>query len=162
MDNSSALLMLTNTNATGHPDSACCWYEFIYFTNLVLDGSLRTGCARVHGATRIVFDETFFTGYRTTGLYYGSPSHQLLVTRSFFGTSDWRGLPGKHEVCETMSHAWENIGLHVDGPDNQVRSALDSGPGTSLANLEGTAPDRGLRLLLLRHRHQADGIRQLL
>ena len=37
----------------------------------MLDGSLRTGCARVHSATRIVFDEVFFTGYRTTGLTLG-------------------------------------------------------------------------------------------
>ena len=43
-------------------------YEYIYFTNLVLDAGLRAGCARVHTATRIVFDEVFFTGFRTVGL----------------------------------------------------------------------------------------------
>ena len=75
MDNTSALLMLTANNASSSHDSACCWYEFIYFTNLVLDASLRAGCARVHGATRIIFDETFFTGYRTTGLYYGESTY---------------------------------------------------------------------------------------
>ena len=94
-------------------------YEYIYFTNLVLDAGLRAGCARVHTATRIVFDEVFFTGFRTVGLcvpplsaattecavadggvdravrrvrYYGGistgkPSHQLLLSRSFFGTT---------------------------------------------------------------------------
>ena len=122
--NATALLMLTANNASGADDGACCRYEFIYFTNLVLDGGLRTGCARVHGATRIVFDEVFFTGYRYTGLYYGQPSHQLLLSRSFFGTSDWRGLPGQKEVCETMSHAWQNVGLHVDGPANQIEDSV--------------------------------------
>jgi hypothetical protein len=106
-----ALIMLTNATA-GPYDGDCCWYEFIYFTNLVLDGGLRTGCVRVHTAARIVFDEIFFTGFASTGelptctydinfdyadlfavqgLYYGRPSHQLLLSRSFFGTTDWRG-----------------------------------------------------------------------
>lgn len=138
MDNSSALLMLTATNASGADDSACCWYEFIYFSNLVLDASLRSGCARVEGATRITFDTVFFTGYRTTGLYYGEPSHQLLLTRSFFGTSDWRGLPGAHDVCETMSHQWQNVGLHVAGPDNQLEDSVFFCSGIGI-KLEGSS-----------------------
>jgi len=68
MNDTTSLLMLTNTNASSSHDGGCCWYEFIYFENLVLDGGLRTGCARVSGATRIIFDEVFFTGYRTTGI----------------------------------------------------------------------------------------------
>jgi hypothetical protein len=76
-DDQLALLMLTKANGTSTDDGACCWYEFIYFSNLVLDASLRTGCARIHSATRIVFDETFFTGFATTGLYYGGSSHQV-------------------------------------------------------------------------------------
>ena len=78
----------------------------------------------------------------------GSPSHQLLVSRSFFGTSDWRGLPGKHDVCETLSHAWQNIGLHVDGPDNQIEDSVFfcSGIGIKLTGsanyFEGVLTDR--------------------
>lgn len=64
-----ALLMLTAANGTVEHDGDCCWYEFIYFHNLILDGGRVTGCARVHTATRVTFDEVFFTGYATTGLY---------------------------------------------------------------------------------------------
>lgn len=123
-DEQLALFMLTTTNGTTDHDSECCWFEYIYFTNLVLDASLRTGCVRIHTATRIVFDEIFFTGFATTGLYYGEPSHQLLLSRSFFGTTDWRGGPYNKSMCEKWSHARENIGLHIDGPDNQVEDTV--------------------------------------
>ena len=127
MDNSSALLMLTANNASSADDSECCWYEFIYFTNLVLDGSLRTGCTRVHGATRIVFDETFFTGYRTTGLYYGerrffalhSSIHLLVLVRALMYHGDVIGAtwnvagreskppaPGQPLLLRNVGLAW--------------------------------------------------------
>ena len=126
-----ALLMLTAANGTSTDDGACCWYELIYFSNLVLDGSRRTGCARVHTATRVLFDEVFFLGYggsyggsSPTGLYYGEPSHQLLLTRSFFGVTDWRGSASNRSLCEQWSHAVGAVGLHLDGPDNHVEDSV--------------------------------------
>mmetsp|Transcript_6277 Transcript_6277/g.18563 ORF Transcript_6277/g.18563 Transcript_6277/m.18563 type:complete len:514 (+) Transcript_6277:41-1582(+) len=119
-----ALLMLTAANGTVADDGACCWYEYIYFSNLVLDGGRRTGCARIHTATRVTFDTVFFTGYKTTGLYYGEPSHQLLLTRSFFGATDWRGARENRSLCEDWSHAVRNVGLHLDGPDNHVEDSV--------------------------------------
>lgn len=118
-----ALLMLTQANGTKEHEGMCCWYEYIYFSNLILDGGLRTGCVRAQTATHIVFDEIFFTGFATTGLYYGGNTHQLMLSRSYFGTTDWRG-GGDRSLCEEWSHARQNVGLHLDGPDNHVEDCV--------------------------------------